>query len=141
MGGQLSQLRAVLNMSPLASAALLFTLLAPATVFAGKGRHGGISSRPSFSDYDANGDSVVTLAEVEAKLPELAADGAAQNMINLFDTNGDGVLDEVEFGDARTMAEETDENGDGVIDDDEYEKGADKATKAIKAKKSKKASR
>ena len=105
------------------------------------GRPGGIPSRPSFSDYDADGDGLVTLAEVEAQLPELGGDAAAQNMIDLFDTNGDGVIDEGEFASARTMAEETDENNDGVVDDDEFSKGAIKARKAIKAKKAMKGKR
>ena len=66
-----------------------------------EGRKGGIPSRPSFSDYDADGDGLVTLAEVEAQLPELGGDAGAQILIDLFDTNLDGVIDEEEFAAAK----------------------------------------
>jgi hypothetical protein len=92
--------------------------LGSTTVLAQVGPQGGPRGgheRPSFSELDANGDGVITLAEMQNQ---------AQAKFSAADTNGDGQLDASELNAAAARAQarrierliaRKDTNGDGLL--------------------------
>ena len=128
---------------------LMAALLSGLVVVAGAAQADNHRERPDFATLDANGDGVVTLEELqargEARFAEMdtngdgalsaeeltaAADARAADrvtrMIERFDENGDGLLQQAELpergGDrAERMFERVDADEDGAISEEEFE--------------------
>ncbi len=121
----------------LIAAACIIGVAASAAAASGKSRGGG----DRFDKMDTNGDGIVTAAELDARQAALidAADANGDGGLtaeelsahrkakreewrakNNPDTNGDGVVDRVEFlASAEKRFDRLDKNSDGVISEDE----------------------
>lgn len=60
--------------------------------------------RGPFVSYDANGDGKITLTEFNAKLNGKQHD--VENLIEIFDLDGDGMIDKYEFSEIAKMYED-----------------------------------
>ncbi|SFS02418.1 EF-hand domain-containing protein [Yoonia litorea] len=127
----------------------LTALLLAMVVAAGAAQAQGHGNRPSFDALDLNSDGTLSRAELQAQAglrfetADANGDGALsedeliaaassraqdriERMMERFDTNGDGLLQQAELprpGEGRTarMFERVDANRDGLISEDEFE--------------------